>query len=124
MAVVDGMRAVGLKPVAITITGGEALSAAPGGWRVPKIDLIACVQMLLGGGRLKFAAGLPEVETLIAELLAYQVKVTEALNASYDARQGAHDDLLLALAIALWYAERIGPPKQARSYHGFTGEDA
>ena len=41
------------------------------------------------------------------ELTTFQVKITPAANEVFGAwRQGAHDDLVLAVAIAIWQAER------------------
>ncbi len=46
--------------------------------------------------------------TLTRELLAFQVKISaETAHDSYGAwREGAHDDLVLAVALALWAGER------------------
>ena len=77
--------------------------------------------MLLQGDRLKFAAGLPEVKTLVGELLSFEVRITEAGSDTYGAwREGAHDDLVFAVALAAWYAERYGLPERAQRVR-FTG---
>jgi hypothetical protein len=109
--VVDMLRQRGLQPVPITITGGDQTVYDHGGWWVPKRDLVAAVQVLLQTERLKFAAGIPMVSVLVQELLAFRVKI-DPLTAhdSYGAwREGAHDDLLLAVAVAAWYDERMRP---------------
>ena len=108
----------GLDPVAITITGGDAVTY-DNGWRVPKRDLVASVQVLLQTQRLHFAKELPSVPLLVQELLAFRVKI-DPLTAhdSYGSwREGSHDDLVLAVAVAAWYGQRFQPP---RSYHGST----
>ena len=108
--VIDMLRQAGLDPVAITITGGDAVSGDGGGLRVPKRDLVSAVQVLLQTGRLKFAEALPVVPTLVQELLAFRVKITVAAHDTYGAwREGAHDDLVLATAVAAWYGERWRP---------------
>jgi len=106
--VVDLLRDAGLSPVAVTIHGGETVSEEKGGdrWRVPKRDLVATVQVLLQTGRLKVAEALPDAATLVRELLAYRVKLSEHGHDSYNARQGAHDDLVLAVGLAVWWGER------------------
>src|SRR5205823_1868829 len=104
--VVDMIRQAGLHPVPITITGGDQVTVEDG-WRVPKRDLVSIVQVTLQCERLKFAEGLPAISTLVQELLAFRVKISEAGHDSYGAwREGAHDDYVLALACALWWAER------------------
>jgi hypothetical protein len=39
------------------------------------------------------------------ELKDFQRKVSDACRATYNARAGVHDDLVLAVAIALWFFE-------------------
>jgi hypothetical protein len=41
---------------------------------------------------------------LADELKDFRRKVSEAGRATYSARTGAHDELVLAVAIALWFA--------------------
>ena len=111
-AVVDLLAAARLAPVPVTITGGDVASRDDrGGWRVPKRDLVAVLLVLLQGGRLKIARELPEAETLQRELLGFQVKITASAHDTYGAwREGAHDDLVLAVALACWYCETHPPP--------------
>jgi hypothetical protein len=111
--VVDFMVQQGLEPVAITITGGDAVVADSGGWRVPKRDVIAAVQVLLENEHLRLAARIPALPALAQELRDYRVKI-DPLTAhdSYNARAGAHDDLVLALAVAAWYGQRYEAPRR------------
>jgi hypothetical protein len=51
-------------------------------------------------GELKIAAALSEAGALQEELKDFQRKVSDAGRATYNARKGAHDDLVLAVAIA------------------------
>jgi hypothetical protein len=105
-AVVDLFRQAGLAPIAVTITGGDVVSSAEHGYRTPKRDLVAAVQALLQTERLKIAAALPEAPTLVAELLAFQMKLTTVVHDTYGLwREGQHDDLVLAVALACWYRE-------------------
>jgi hypothetical protein len=53
---------------------------------------------------LKIAAVLSDAGALQQELKDFQRKVSDAGSATYNARTGAHDDLVLAVAIALWWA--------------------
>ncbi len=86
-----------------TITAGDALSRDGLDYRVPKADLVGTLQLLLGDGRLKWAATLPLRAELEAELADFRVKLTAAAHESYGAwREGQHDDLVLALALASW----------------------
>jgi len=106
-AVVDMLRVAGLFLVPIYITGGDAVgNDGKGGWRVPKRELVGVLQSLLQTGRLKIAQSLKEANTLTRELLNFKVKVNTAGHDSYEAlREGDHDDLVLSLALPVWFAE-------------------
>lgn len=96
----------------VLITGGDTASKDDGSdyWRVPKRDLVGVVQVLLQSERLKIAEVLPEARALTSELLNFQTKITESANDTYGAwREGTHDDLVLGLALALWWAEHRAP---------------
>ncbi len=91
----------------IQIVGGSNVSREFGMTRVPKRDLVSTVQVALQNRRLKVASGLNEAGTLLKELQNFQVKITDAANDTYGAwREGTHDDLVLAAALALWTASR------------------
>lgn len=108
--VMDMLAASGLTPIGITITGANAHSSdGRGGYQVPKRDLVSALSVLLQNKRLKFADGLPEAATLVQEMMAFRVKITTAAHDVYGSwREGSHDDLVLSLAMACWYAEAIG----------------
>ena len=104
-AVFDIFRSDGLRPVAVTITGGDAETRTPEGWRVPKLQLISRLQAMLHAGDLQIAKNLPEAETLASELSDFRVQFNEGSGyARFGAREGRHDDLVLSLAIGVWYA--------------------
>lgn len=114
VAVRDMLRDAGLHFTPVSITGGDTATYDAGTWRVPKRDLVAAVQVLLQSSRLKFAAGMQHVDTLTRELLNFQVKINpQTAHDSYGAwREGTHDDLVLAVALAAWKAERKHGPKR------------
>ncbi len=95
----------------VVITGGRRTSrGACGAWRVPKKELVSCLQRLLLSRRLRVAA-LPERQPLVQELLAFGVRVTAAGHETFGARRERdHDDLVLAVALATWWGERSGCP--------------
>jgi hypothetical protein len=106
-SVVDSLVHAGLGPIAVTIHGGSAVSRDAHGYRVPKRDLVAAVQVLLQNSRLRIAEGLPLAETLKKELLNFRVKVDpHTAHDSYEHwREGDHDDLVLASAMACWFRQ-------------------
>jgi hypothetical protein len=95
----------GLKPTGITITSGsETTQPATRRYHVPKATLISCLDSKLGNG-LVIASDLLESPTLKTELGDLQRTVSAAGRASYAAgRVAQNDDLVLSLAIAVWFA--------------------
>jgi hypothetical protein len=94
----------------VTITGGSSETNEGEYHGVPKKDLITGVQVLLQNSELQIAAGIPHGETLAAEMAEVRVKVTAAGNTQYGAwREGTHDDLVLAVALACWAAQKRHP---------------
>lgn len=109
-AVVDLFREARLQPVPVIITGGARVSHEGGTWSVPKRDLIAALDVLLPD-RLLVSRALPAVEVLVWELQEFRRRIDPiTAHDSYAAwREGAHDDLVLATALACWWAERHKP---------------
>ena len=102
----DLLRQHKLPLVAITITGGTAITQDGADLGVPKRDLISTMAVLLEGRRLQIAESLPEAAALTKELQVFQRRVSRAGNDQYAAwREGTHDDLVLATALACWYRE-------------------
>jgi hypothetical protein len=112
LPVVDWLRTAALGETAlfpVLITAGAHEHHERGAYHVPKGVLVARLQVLLQTERLKIAAALPEAATLTRELLNFKVKVTLAAHETYEAwREGIHDDLVLAAALAVWLGEREG----------------
>jgi Terminase RNaseH-like domain len=100
--VFEMFRGKGYRPIGVTITAGNAESNDGPIWSVPKLTLISTVQALLHAGRLKIQRSLPDVDALIEELQDFRAEVTDSGYWRFGARAGRHDDLVLALAIALW----------------------
>jgi len=93
-----------LRPVTITTGAGWKQDGA--GWRVAKKELASAIQVVLQQGRLKIAAGLEHASTLVKELENFVVRITPHANDTYEAaREGKHDDLVLAVAMAVFIGE-------------------
>lgn len=107
-AVFDLFVDAGLEPVGISITAGDSehREADRSGWRVSKLALVSRLQALLHAGELKIAKSLPEALALAAELQDFRATISESGTATFGARSGRHDDLVLALACACWWAAR------------------
>jgi hypothetical protein len=90
---------------AITITGGNTVTAtARNAWNVSKIQLVGAIREALESQRLKVPKSLPHAETLKRELQNFEVKITQAAHEVFGAREGEHDDLVLATALPIFMA--------------------
>ena len=90
---------------AVTITSGRAVTPIMRyDWHVAKIQLVGAIRAALESQRLKVPPGLEHADTLKRELQDFKVKITDAANETFSAREGAHDDLVLATALPIWLA--------------------
>ncbi len=108
-AVTDLLKKKGLRFKAVTITGGDKVHAAGGGrYRVPKRDLVGALEVPFHTGALKVAEGLTLWPALREELLNFRRKINlKTAHDSYEHwRESDHDDLVLATALACWWAHR------------------
>lgn len=98
----------GLKPIGITITGGNKPSAGPQGFNVPKKDLVFSLVAAFQSGRIKIAGNLAEAPNLVNELQNFKMKIRDNGGASYEAwREGIHDDIVLAVAMNYWLHDHM-----------------
>jgi len=101
----SGVRPASLIPA--VVTNAQSVAEVEGVWQVPKRDLVTGLQILLQAKRLKVARNLPEAEVLVRELSMFRARPTQPQEA-LDWRNGSHDDLVLAVALACWWSERCG----------------
>jgi hypothetical protein len=106
-AVGDIFEHAGMQPQRVTITAGnEATEHEERRWHVAKGILVSSLDARLSTGELRFAASLAESAALADELKDFRRHVGAAGRATYSARAGKHDDLVLAVAIATWWASK------------------
>jgi hypothetical protein len=107
--VVDMLRAarLGCDISPVNITSGDRLHRTNSTWNVPKHDLLSAVQVVLDRGELRLAHNLKQMGPLIRELTDFR-SVTQSsgrIRLGADG-SGEHDDLVIALALACWRAQR------------------
>jgi hypothetical protein len=106
------VRPAWIVPVMLTAGKSPPVKDADGVERVPKRDLVTMLQLLLQDRRLRVTLALPEAATLFHELTAFRAKVSLAETDAVDWRDRPTDDLVLAVALAGWWATkhaRTGP---------------
>jgi hypothetical protein len=109
-AVTDLLKKRGMSLKEVKIHGGDSETRGEGGvHRVPKRNLVSTLQVALQTGVLKIPSKLELGETLRDELMNFRVKVNVSTgHDSYEAwREGDHDDLVLAAALAAWSASKF-----------------
>ena len=106
--VTDLFERAGLSSTQVQVVAGEEVGKD--GWvsKVPKRELVSTAQVLLQTNRLKIARGLRLSKLLVRELTTFKMKVSLKEETPTLWREGAADDLVLALSIALWRAEQAG----------------
>lgn len=117
-AVVEMLRGArlscSLRPALIT-AGHSSTLGEDGTWRVAKSLLVSHAVAVGESGRLQFVQGLKLASVARRELESFSAKITAAGNETFaaaaDWREGVHDDIVLALALALWSGEtfHVGP---------------
>ena len=99
--------------VPVTITGGHAVTQMEDrSYHVPKKELVSTLQLVLQSRRLQIARSLPDADVLVREMQQFQVRITLSANEQFGAwREGTHDDLVLAVALACWWSDHtwFGP---------------
>jgi hypothetical protein len=103
-AVQDIFTQAGLALTGVTITAGDGeKSDGEGGYRVSKLALVSRLQAEFHSRTLQIPKDLPEAGALVTELQNFRATISDAGHATFGARVGAHDDLVLSLALGLWY---------------------
>ncbi len=96
----------GLSPWLVQVVSGDAETQDGRVYRVSKKELVSMAQVLLQTRRLRIARGLALSKLLVKELSSFRMKVGLRQDEPAFWREGAADDLVLGLSIALWIAER------------------
>lgn len=104
--IVDLLRSSGLAPLAVTFSGGNKARVGKYRATVPKRDLVNAVLLALQTGSLRISSDAEHTNDLKRELAAMRATITASGHDRYEARSGEHDDLVCALALAVWSAER------------------
>jgi hypothetical protein len=80
---------------------------------VPKKELVSVLQVLLQFRRIKVPSSLPQAQILVQELLNFKAKIrTPSDDTLAEWREGTHDDLVFAVAIAAWVGREGGCRRQ------------
>jgi hypothetical protein len=95
-----------LNPHLVQVVAGEEMGQELTTYRVPKKELVSTAQILLQTSRLRIARGLALPKLLVRELSTFQMKMGLKEDEPTFGREGAANDLVPGLSIALRLAER------------------
>ncbi len=103
----DHLRSLGLTPVPVILTKGDAVHGVAGvGVGTPKRDLVQTLLVLFGTQRLKIPDSLPLLPVLMKEISNFRMSISQSGYDSYGASTG-HSDLVMSVALAVWWAEHL-----------------
>lgn len=95
--------------IPVTITSGRRVTLhKDGSFGTPKKDLVSTLRMLIDSGQLRIAEKLRGKAVLEGELKSFQIQFNQHGHAKFESPSGEHDDLVLSLALACWFAENEG----------------
>ncbi|MHC9540428.1 MAG: hypothetical protein AB9903_13000 [Vulcanimicrobiota bacterium] len=106
-AVEDILRAWQLPLISVKIHGGMNVIRKRGEIRVPKKELILTLMSAFNNGRLQIARGTPEGPDFINELQKFRVKINPKTRRATFEGQGAHDDIVLSVAMGVYIGEKV-----------------
>ena len=98
-----------LAPIPIVIVSGHTVNAREnGGYNVPKREIVTSLQAIMHSRRLMIAAGLPHLEDLRKQMLSFKMKQRDTGSLGFEAAtERTHDDIVMSLAVNVWYLERM-----------------
>lgn len=107
VAVNDILKAKGIRPKAIMITSGNAIKREGNTIHISKPRMIGKFIGAFDAGKVHINPSMPIWPKVERELLSFRAELTAQGNARFEAEEGENDDMLMALAQAVWYGEEI-----------------
>jgi hypothetical protein len=120
--VAEMFTAAGLVPICVTITGGmDTNLKGRNHFTVSKEQLVSLLDARINHDRfpLTFSKQLAEGEAFKDEIVDFRRSVTGAGRMRYEARQGKHDDMIIAVGLATWWLLRPKNPPAAFTTYGY-----
>ena len=99
------------KMLKVYITGGISTSTAPDDpyeYHVPKGQLVSGLMAAFDSGTILMTRQSKEINAILDELANFEIHISEAGRDAYNAASSHHDDLVIALSLAVWAADQTG----------------
>ena len=111
LPIVKEMRRCGLNPVPVTITASGRLTLN----RVAKRDLMSALRLRFERGQIRIPASIKLRDELLEEFNNFTVEFSHKGNPIFSSPAGAHNDLIIALALAVHFFENRGGLPRVRA---------
>ncbi len=120
---VEECQRIGLRPLALTLSGGSRITGGQQRWRVPSSMVYESVYRCFAQKRYKLGSQLELTRTLLNELQCCEVRRTDTGHSKYGVWSGedGHGDLLMSLGLATIAAESITTPRTMRGVEFSVG---
>ncbi|OPY45891.1 MAG: hypothetical protein A4E47_00803 [Methanosaeta sp. PtaU1.Bin028] len=107
VAVRDMLAAKGVRMKAVTITSGETCTRQGPIYHVGKARMIGTFLGAFDAGKVRINPSMPIWPHLEKEMLGFRAEMSSQGRAKFEAEQGENDDMLFALAMAVWFGEEV-----------------
>jgi hypothetical protein len=124
--VVEGIRRKRVRTIGVTITSGmQETNPGIDQYNVPKVALTTQLVRTAQMGRFKDYPSIAHWKELTEELNSFGYKMNkETSSITYESLdEKVHDDLVISVALPIWYGERVVPYRQSSRTTGATVED-
>ena len=91
----------------VTITSGKEWTQDGPSFRVPKADLAASLQLVLQDRRILMRPEVEQQSVLRKQLVRFEMQRTKTGYQRMEGAAGEHDDVALALMVAVWLADHV-----------------
>lgn len=120
-AIQDMLTAEDVKSIGIQLTGGDAVSREDDLYRVSKSFVVGKFLAAWDSVRVLMPSNASFLGIFQNELRAFKGEMSAQGRARFEAEQGEHDDLVMAVAQAVWYGEQYEPPMKIELGPPITG---
>lgn len=107
----DIIKKMGVKVRGVRYTGGDGYSIKGRNVNVSKVLMVSAFLGIAEGGRFAMPTKASFSELFKSELRDFRGEMSKAGAVRFEAEEGCHDDLVMSVAQAIWFAETFIKPR-------------